>query len=198
MPVTAASDGTRFRALFENGGGRIATRAATLTVTVAPPVLDPGGPPPTDPGPPLAPLAPTTPVAPPTTPAPPSAPVARRLSARSDIVATRAAQRPGRDGVARVATLRCPAGIRGGCRIVVPARVGIRIGGRVFRARTLAPDRVLAGRSRALRVRLPEAAVSRLAGRRATVTVRVALIGGGQRISRRVSVELHASVARRR
>jgi hypothetical protein len=192
VPVTAATDGTRFRALFENGGGRIATRAATVTVTVAPPAVDPGGPPRVDPGPPSTPLPPTTPVAPPATPAPstPSAPVARRLSARSDIAAVRAAQRPGRDGVARVATLRCPAGTRGGCRIVAPARVKVRIGGRVFRARILAPGRVRAGRSAALRVRLPEAARSRLAGRRATVTVRVALSGGGQRVSRQVSVGL--------
>ncbi len=42
MTASEGLSGTRYRAVFANAGGEIASAVATLSVTVKPPVVDPG------------------------------------------------------------------------------------------------------------------------------------------------------------
>lgn len=85
-----------------------------------------------------------------------------------------AAPRKGR--TAQIATLSCPAGSV--CALDTPARVRIRIAGRLYWAKVLAPRLLAGGASAPLRVRLPKSALAALAGRAVTVVVPVTLSGG--------------------
>lgn len=178
LEVGVADSGTRYRALFENGGGRIATKVATIVVaaTLAAP---PGPPAPTPPDPaPPTPDAPTPPIGESGAPAPTLPRNAIRFVSRPQRV--RAA------GRARVATLRCPAGTR--CRVKVPKRVRVRIAKRTFRARVLAPARIRGGKKAQVRLKLARAARARLVGRTGKARVRVTLRAGGRAAKTRTAV----------
>ncbi|ADB54030.1 HtaA domain-containing protein [Conexibacter woesei] len=189
VDAAQADNGTRYRAVFENGGGRIGTRPATLTVTAAPPR------PPVD--------QPRTPADQPRTPAreSPRTPigkdaVAKRLP-RGTITVPRGTRSASRGGVVQVATISCPRGAA--CRVAVPKQVRVRIGGRSFQARVLAPARVASGRRAAVRVKLPRAAARRLAGRSATVAVNVTVSADGWKaLTRTATVRVRAAAVARR
>jgi hypothetical protein len=170
LEVGVADSGTRYRALFENGGGRIATSAATITVAATlavptnPPTQMPGD---SDP------------------PAGGSESPASALP-RSAIRFFSAPRRVGAAGRVRVATLRCPAGAS--CRVTVRKRVRVRIAKRTFLARVLAPARIRAGKKGQVRLELPRAARDRLADRTAKVRVRVTLRTAGRAPATRTAV----------
>jgi hypothetical protein len=97
-------------------------------------------------------------------------------------------QAVGHDGVARLATLTCPAG--SSCAVTVPARVKVKIAGKGFWAKVLAPTSLAAGSGTPLRLRLPPSALRALAGSATTVVVPVALSNAGGRQALRVKVKL--------
>lgn len=170
LEVGVADSGTRYRAVFENGGGRIATRVATITATL---VALPD--PPTPPGFDL-----------PTLGDPPPAGTSVPTVPRSAIRFASAPQRIRASGRVAVATLRCPAGVS--CRVTVRKRVRLRIAKRTFRARVVAPTRIRAGRRARVRLELTRAAHARLVGRTAKVRIRVTLRARGHAARTRSAV----------
>jgi Htaa len=170
VDATIALAGTRYRAVFESVAGAIASRAATLSVTVAPPAgSDPpaGG----QPGGGSTGADQASGEGPAAKPA--------RLAVRRGRV------RVGARRVARVATVRC---VAGPCRVSAPRRV--RLGRRAFRARVLKPARLQSGQRGAVRLKLPRAATRALAGRAAKVRLRVTVRSGTERVSEVVRVTL--------
>ncbi|MDO8210315.1 HtaA domain-containing protein [Conexibacter sp. CPCC 206217] len=113
---------------------------------------------------------------------------------RATFAVPKAVQRVGAKRIATVATVACPAGAA--CSLKAPKVVGVRIGGKRYSARVVAPQRIAAGKRAALRVRLTKAAVKRLAGRRATVRVVVTVTSGSVATKRTVSVTLRGAPAR--
>ncbi len=85
----------------------------------------------------------------------------------------------GAKGLAIVGKARCAE--RQACRVVTPKRVRVKIGGKRFRARVLAPKRVGARKRARVRVKFGGAAVRRLDGRVAKVRLRVVLRSRGER-----------------
>ncbi len=67
-------------------------------------------------------------------------------------------------GVATLATLACPGG-GSACRTVVPSRVAAKIDGKRYLLTVVAPSQIGAGKSGAIKVRLPKAARRRSAPR---------------------------------
>jgi plastocyanin len=104
---------------------------------------------------------------------------------RATVTAARRVVRLGRSRVATLATVRCPVG-GAACRVAAPRTVTVRIAGRRHRATVLAPTRVAAGRTGRIRLRLSKVAAARLAGRTATVKLRVTVGEPGAR--RRLTV----------
>lgn len=125
-------------------------------------------------------------------PGPRPAPVVRSVP----ILPLRATQIVSGARLARLATLRCPTG--GLCRVTAPKRVRVRIAGKRYTLTVLAPKTIRAGRHATLRVRLPRAAMVPLRGRKATVTVRVAVVHQGRRTARTVKVAIKANMPARR
>jgi hypothetical protein len=82
--------------------------------------------------------------------------------------ATRTVNR--RTGTVVVTTLTCRTGP---CRVTRAASVRVRIAGRVYTARLTGAKTIAGGRAERLVVRLPRAAIARLKGHRATLTVAV-------------------------
>lgn len=102
----------------------------------------------------------------------------------------------GRHGVARLATLACPAG--SSCTVTAPTRVKVRIAGKRFWAKVLAPASLPAGSTTSLRLRLSPKARRALAGGAATVVVPVVLSNAGSRRALRVKARLTIPRAERR
>lgn len=129
--------------------------------------------------------------APPAQPAPTPTPVRKpaRKPAAAAIAAVRGAQAVGRNRIARVATVACGSGA-GACTVKVPARVRVRIGGRLYTAQVLAPKRLKAGARGNVRVRLSKRAAARLARRSTRVTLRVVTTAGPRTTVKAVSVRL--------
>jgi hypothetical protein len=86
----------------------------------------------------------------------------------------------------RLGELRCPAA--GRCRVTVPKRVGVRIGGRTYRVAVLAPKTIAAGKRAQVRVHLTKAPAARLKGRTAKVVVPVRVTTNGTTTSQRLWV----------
>lgn len=112
---------------------------------------------------------------------PVGAPAARARAATVAVAA--GTRRVGPRRLARLATIRCPAGA-GRCTVSAPARVRVAIAGRRYRAAVVVPRTVRPGARAALRVRLTPAAARRLRGRTATVRVRV-VVRRGRAVTRR-------------
>ena len=170
VQASAALAGTRYRAVFENLAGAIASEAATLTVTVVAPVADPpgGNPPQADP-----------PKADPPLQAPkPKAPLLDGSRKRAAVTAK---------GLATLATLRCRTGP---CRVSAPKRVTFTLAGKRYSAKVLRPATLKAGKHGSVRLRLSWAATEALAGRRASVRLRVTIRSGAQRTSKVLRVTL--------
>ena len=81
-------------------------------------------------------------------------------------------------GVVTVATLSCPAG-GSACRTVVPSRVAVKIGGRRYLLTVVAPSQIGAGKSGAIKVRLPKAARNALGSQKLALKLRVGLAANG-------------------
>ncbi|MDO8185682.1 HtaA domain-containing protein [Conexibacter sp. JD483] len=190
LTVTAneALSGTRYRAIFANAGGSIASDVATVTVTVRAPVVDPGPgggggggggvvtPPPGDSGP--------VKVDAPVPPAPVA--VAPRLTTPKGPLALDRSRR------ATVATVVCAKG-GAACRLTAPKRVVVKIGGKRFTATVTAPKSVAAGKRGAVRLQLTKAAAARLAGTRVTVSVKLTVTSGGKQVTRTLKVTLRGA-----
>ncbi len=185
VPADEARSGTRYRAIFANAGGSLASDVATLTVTVKPPVVDPG------PGgggggggggtTPPAGTGVTPPPAPPTQPAPSATVTAPRLTTPKSATL-------GRSRVATVATIACAKGAA--CRLTAPKQVAVKIGGKRFVVAVTAPRTIAAGKRATVRVRLTKAAATRLAGRRVTLRLKLTATSGGTKTTRTVTVTL--------
>jgi hypothetical protein len=110
-------------------------------------------------------------------PVPASAPQASPVAPRGTITPRRGGSPLARGGSARLGTLTCPAGAS--CTVTAPKRVTVTLDGHRYRVAVLAPRTIAAGRSAALGVRLPRAAVRHL--RQAGVVVRVPVAVGTAR-----------------
>lgn len=89
----------------------------------------------------------------------------------------------GKAGVATIATLRCGTAA---CAVKAPKWVKVKIDGKRYKVKVLAPKALKPRRSAKLRVKLPRAARAALAGRRAKVKVKVTLVAGGAKASKTV------------
>lgn len=81
-------------------------------------------------------------------------------------------------GTAALARVTCPAGA-GACRLVVPERTAARIGGKRFLLTVLAPERIKAGASAKVRIRLPRGARSALGAKKLTLRLPIVVDSGG-------------------
>ncbi|MDW5596426.1 HtaA domain-containing protein [Conexibacter stalactiti] len=100
-----------------------------------------------------------------------------------------------RGGVATVASFSCP---RGSCVVTVPRSLRVRIAGRRYALRLLAPKTLRAGKRGTVRVQLSRAARRALAGRRFAVRFTVRVRAGATTTSRVVRATLSVPRAARR
>lgn len=115
-------------------------------------------------------------------PAPSPAPVPTVVPARKAALKAGAArQTASRTGVVRVASLACGSAA---CVVTRPARVDVKIGGRIYRATVSGARRVAAGKTATVSLRLPSAAVRALGRRTVTVKVAVRVTSGGAVLKR--------------
>lgn len=106
------------------------------------------------------------------------------------IVALKASRVSGR--VVKVASLSCPAGAS--CRVRLPARVRVKIGGKAYWAAVLAPVSLGADEEATVRLRLSGEALEALADAgRAAVRLRVEILTEGGAVSRTVRVRVRPS-----
>lgn len=117
-------------------------------------------------------------------------PVAGRGSRPAVSVVARRRVRVGAARVATIGTVAC--GTAAACRVTVPKSIKIRIGGRTYVARVLAPRTAARGKRATIRLRLTAAARRALRGRAATAKVRVVVRAGSARTTRTLSVRLTA------
>jgi len=82
-------------------------------------------------------------------------------------------------GVASVARVACPAGAAA-CRLVVPERTAARIAGKRHLLTVLAPERIKAGGSAKVRVRLAPGARAALGAKKLTLRVPIVVDSGGR------------------
>ncbi|MBS1676095.1 MAG: hypothetical protein JST08_01800 [Actinobacteria bacterium] len=82
-------------------------------------------------------------------------------------------------GSASLARVACPAGTAA-CRLVVPERTAVRIGGKRFLLTVLAPGKVKAGGSTTVRVSLPKGARAALGAGKVTLRVPIVVDSGGR------------------
>jgi hypothetical protein len=82
----------------------------------------------------------------------------------------------GEGGSATVAMVTCPSG--GACTLVTPRTVKVKIGGKTYVAKVIAPHRVLAGQSAKVTVKLPAAALAELAGGKVKISLKLVLGSG--------------------
>jgi hypothetical protein len=95
----------------------------------------------------------------------------------------------GSAGTVTVATLACPVGGTA-CKTVVPKRVAAKIGGKRYLLTVSAPQTIAAGKSAAVKVKLPKGARAALAGKQLTVKVKVSLYANGRSTSHVVKVKI--------
>lgn len=164
LTATAASAGNRYRAVFANAAGRIATRAASLAVTVVPTAV----PAPADPG-----------------PAAPAPPPAAAVRPKLDLGVAHAVNRR---GVAALARISCPGTLI--CQLCAPKRARVKIGKSTYWGRVLAPKAVMAGGATLVRLRLPQPARRALAGRSGRAKLRLVVVAGEERLARQLSITL--------
>jgi hypothetical protein len=105
------------------------------------------------------------------------------------VSAGKATRMLGGGGVAKVATLSCPAGGTA-CKVTVPARVATKIGGKRFVLSVIAPQKIGAGKSAAVKVRLPKAAREALGARKLALKLPIALYANGQVTKKVVKVAI--------
>jgi hypothetical protein len=166
LPATVPDDSTTsFTALaVAEDGASDCSAPATYVEKTRP--ADDGTPPPRQ-GPPANPSGPT------------GAPAA--------LIRLRGARLVNGKGMVTIARIHCK---RGPCRVSPPKRVRLKIAKRSFWAQVKAPRLSATGAKPQLRLKLPPKAVKRLAGRRATVRLRIVVVVGGERQSLRLRATL--------
>ncbi|HEY0279568.1 MAG TPA: hypothetical protein VGC32_14985 [Solirubrobacterales bacterium] len=112
---------------------------------------------------------------PPSAPAP--APVTTPTSAGS-LKAMKGARKLSSSGVATVATFSCPSG-GSACKTVVPKHVAAKIGGKRWLLAVIAPKKIGAGKSAAVKVRLPKGARAALGTGKLAVSLSIVLKANG-------------------
>lgn len=185
VTATTALDDARYRAVFTNAAGSIASEVATLSVTVTQPRTPDDDPPArTGNDAPAPSVTPLPAIVDPPARTPPTATTPGVTGARGALTLDRSRR-------ATVATIACRAGASASaCRVTTPKRVTVKIGGKRFTLTVTAPRSVAAGKRGSVRVQLPEAASARLAGKRVTVKVKLTVTSGGRKVTRTVTVTL--------
>lgn len=120
----------------------------------------------------------TTPI---TTPAP--------SVGKAKIAVLKGTQTIGSNGVVTLAGLACPSGGTV-CKTVVPKHVGARIGGERYLLGVMAPKTIGAGKSAAVRARLPKAAREALGAGKLTIALPVTLKANGKAVKQTLKVTI--------
>jgi hypothetical protein len=124
---------------------------------------------------------PTPPPTPITTPAP--------VVGKAKVAVLKGTRKIGANGVVKLAGLACPSG-GSVCRTVVPKHVGARIGGERYLIGVMAPKKIGAGKSAAVRARLPRPARKALGGGKLTIAVPVKLKANGKVVKQTLKVKI--------
>jgi hypothetical protein len=107
--------------------------------------------------------------------------------ARARVKAAARRQRVGPKGVFRFARVSCR---RGPCKVVVPKKVTFKIAGKKHSARVVGPRLLGNGDLAYLRAKLNRATLRSLAGRKATVRLRIVVRSGGRSTASTVKVKI--------
>ena len=168
VELGVADSGARYRAIFGNEAGEIATVPAIVSAQVEPP-SDPGtGGPGGDPLP---------------------VPPATGTTVKPKIGGVAATRKVGNSRQVTVAQLACPSG-GASCKVKAPRKVTIRIDGQAFKVTVRVPKSIAPGASASLRVRLPKAAAERLAGQQTTLRLKVTVGTPPTQTTRTIKVTL--------
>lgn len=118
------------------------------------------------------------------TPAPSPAPVAALPTLKSSVGPAKV----GGSGAATVARITCPA--TAPCSLAAPKSVRLKIGGKWFTAKVIAPKWILAGESAKVTVKLPQAALGELGEGKARVRLKLVFGSGTQSTTKVVKATL--------
>ena len=169
--ATGADGGRRYRAIFSNSVGQIATKVASLSVGIS--RAGGGGGSARDPGPPaLLPMR-----------------ASRRPALRPGLrLASGAGLVVRFNGVATLGRISCRPPRP--CTVRAPKRIKMRIGGGNFAVKVLVERTLSADSSTPLRLQFPRRAKAAIRHRRAVATVPLVVTSAAQRLERIVSVTL--------
>lgn len=95
----------------------------------------------------------------------------------------------GADRKARIARVRC---VSGPCKLKAPKHTGLRIAGGRYRAKVSAPKRIGEGKTGAIAVKVPRAAVEALGSRTTKVRLKVKVEVAGERFAERIRASVKA------
>jgi hypothetical protein len=96
----------------------------------------------------------------------------------------------GGGGAAQVATISCPAAQA--CTLKAPKKVKFKAGGKQWSAKVIAPHWILAGKSGKVTVKVPRAALAKLGGGKAKISLKLVLGIGTQSSTQTVKATLKA------
>jgi hypothetical protein len=96
----------------------------------------------------------------------------------------------GGGGAARVATVSCPTARA--CTLKAPRKVNFKAGGKRWSAKVIAPHWILPGKSGKVAVKVPRAALAKLAGGKTKISLKLVLGVGDQRSTQVVKATLKA------
>jgi hypothetical protein len=116
-----------------------------------------------------------------TTPAP--------VVGKAKVAVLKGTRKIGANGIVKLAGLACPSG-GSVCRTVVPKHVGARIDGERYLIGVMAPKKIGAGKSAAVRARLPKPAREALGGGKLTIAVPVKLKANGKVVKQTLKVKI--------
>jgi hypothetical protein len=174
LTASAASAGDRYRAVFSNSAGEIATRVATLAVKVeaAPPTGEP--PAGETPAPPAQ--------------QPPAAPPAQLPAGTKPKLQLGFAHLVKPNGVAALARVQCPGELI--CQLQAPKRAKLKIAGKSYWGQVVAPKALMAGGSAVVKVKLPPPAREALTGGKGWATLRLVVSSGEERLIQKLVVKI--------
>ncbi|HEX4751289.1 MAG TPA: HtaA domain-containing protein [Solirubrobacterales bacterium] len=96
----------------------------------------------------------------------------------------------GKGGAAKIATISCPSSEP--CVLKAPRHVKLKVGGRSFSAKVIAPRWILSGKSGKVTVKVPRGALVELAGGQAKISLKLVLGTGPQTSTQVVKATLKA------
>jgi hypothetical protein len=127
-------------------------------------------------------------VTPPVTTPEPVAPISTPLP-KAKVGVLKGTQMVGSNGVVKLASLICPIG-GAACKTVIPKHVGARIGGERYLIGVIAPKTIGAGKSAAVRAKLPKGARAALGDGKLTITLPIKLKANGSVIKKTLKVKI--------